>query len=225
LSVRYPCELIHPMRKAAMLSTQAVFLLAATMFGGVAHAEPGSSVPNLNVKAASRALALVPEARMIDLSAGYTLAQNAGPSPEGQVPGPNAAPAQDSSRPSAGTQPIQPVPGAMPDSDDVPSTISEKNARDDKLPLAAFRLKHLTDEQRQAIYRSVTANVQKNQATSIGTPVDVGTVLPRNLPLSPLPAEVTNRIPEVKDLQFGFSGDKLVLADPLYHQVLAVIPP
>jgi hypothetical protein len=35
---------------------------------------------------------------------------------------------------------------------------------------------------------------------------------------------VTNRIPEVKDLQFGFSGDKLVLADPLYHEVLAVIP-
>ena len=45
-------------------------------------------MPNLNVKAASRALALVPETRMIDLSAGYTLAQNAGPSPEGQVPGP-----------------------------------------------------------------------------------------------------------------------------------------
>ena len=188
-----------------MLRTQAVFLLAATMFGGVAQVEAGG---------------------MIDLSAGYTLAQNAGPSPEGQVPGPNAAPAQDSTKPTAGSKPIQPVPGAMPDSDDVPSTISEKNAHDDKLPVVAFRLKNLTDEQRQAIYRSVTANVQNNQplATSIGTPVDVGTVLPRNLPLSPLPAEVTNRIPEVKDLQFGFSGDKLVLADPLYHEVLAVIP-
>ena len=113
----------------------------------------------------------------------------------------------------------------MPDSDDVPSTISEKNARDDKLPVVAFRLKNLTDEQRQAIYRSVMANMQKNQLpTSIGTPVDVGTALPRNLPLNTLPAEVTNRIPEVKDLQFGFSGDKLVLADPLYHEVLAVIP-
>ena len=207
-----------------MLRTQAVFLLAATMFGGVAQAAPAGSVPNFNVKAASRALALVPEARI--MSAGYTLAQNAGPEPQGQVPGPNAAPAQDSTKPSADTKPIQPVPGAMPDSDDVPSTISEKNAHDDKLPVVAFRLKNLTDEQRQAIYRGVMANVQKNQppATSIGTPVDVGTALPRNLPLNPLPAEVTNRIPEVKDLQFGFSGDKLVLADPLYHEVLAVIP-
>ena len=57
-----------------MLSSQAIFLLAATMFGGVAQVEAGG---------------------MIDLSAGYTLAQNAGPSPEGQVPGPNAAPAQE----------------------------------------------------------------------------------------------------------------------------------
>ena len=114
------------------------------MFGGVAQAAPGGSVPNFNVKAASRALALVPEARIIDLSAGYTLAQNAGPEPQGQVPGPNAAPAQDLTKPSADTKPIQPVPGAMPDSDDVPSTISEKNARDDNLPLAAFRLKNLT---------------------------------------------------------------------------------
>ena len=35
-----------------MLRTQAVFLLAATMFGGVAQAAPGDSVPNFNVKAA-----------------------------------------------------------------------------------------------------------------------------------------------------------------------------
>jgi hypothetical protein len=40
--------------EAAMLRTQTVFLLAATMFGGVAQAAPGDSVPNFNVKAASR---------------------------------------------------------------------------------------------------------------------------------------------------------------------------
>ena len=45
-----------------MLSRQAIFLLAATMFGSVAQAEPGGSVPNFNVKAKSGALAVVPEA-------------------------------------------------------------------------------------------------------------------------------------------------------------------
>ena len=141
-------------------------------------------------------------------------AENVGTQPGGQVPGPNAAPAQ-------------PVPGAMPNSAAVPSTISEKNAREDKLPVAAFRLKNLNDDQRQAIYRSVMANVQKSQpaAPSISTPVDVGTALPPNFPLNPLPDEVASRIPEVKNLQFGFSGDKLILADPVYHEVFAVIQP
>jgi hypothetical protein len=209
-----------------MPGTQAIVLLTAIVFGGVAQGEPVGNLPDLNVTAASRAPASVPQARTIDPSVGYTLAQNAGPSPEGQVPGPNATPPQDASKPSASTKPIQPVPGAWPGSDAVPSTLSEKNARDDKLPTVAFRLKDLTDEQRQAIYRNVRASMQKNQplVESIGTPVEVGTVLPRNLPLSPLPADVTNKIPQVKDLQFGFSGDKLVLADPLYHYVLAVIP-
>jgi hypothetical protein len=210
-----------------MPSTQAYFLLAAAMFGGVAQGEPAGSPPNLNVTAATRILESTPMAWMIDPSAGYTLAQNAGPSPEGQVPGPNATPPQDSSQPSAADlKQTQPVPGAWPDSDAVPSTLSEKNARDDKLPVVAYRLKDLTDEQRQAIYRNVRANMQKNQplAQSMGTPVEVGTILPRNLPLGPLPPDVTNQVPQVKDLQFGFSGDKLVLVDPLYHYVLAIIP-
>jgi hypothetical protein len=91
-------------------------------------------------------------------------AEDVGTQPGGQVPRPNAAPAQ-------------PVAGAMPNSAAVPSTISEKNARDDKLSIA---LKNLNDDQRQAIYRSVMANVQKSQPTapSISTPVDVGTALP-----------------------------------------------
>ena len=60
-----------------MLSSQAIFLLAATMFGGVAQVEAGG---------------------MIDLSAGYTLAQNAGPSPEGQVPASQCGPGAELQR-------------------------------------------------------------------------------------------------------------------------------
>jgi hypothetical protein len=207
--------------EAEMPSTPAIFLLTATLVGGVAQGEPVSWLPRVNVTAASGAWAPMPSAPI-----GYTLAQNAGPSPDGQVPEPNATPAGDASKPSADAKQIQPVPGAWPDSDATPSTISEKNARDDQLPVAAYRLKNLTDEQRQSIHRTVKAMMQKDQplAQSIGSAVDIGTVLPRNLPLRSLPTEVTNQVPQVKELQFGFSGDKLILADPLYHQVLAVIP-
>ena len=90
----------------------------------------------------------------------------------------------------------QPVPGAMPDSDDIPSTMSAKNAHDDVLPVAAFRLKHLTDAQRQAIYQSVLATAKSDAAPLAAPGVDVGMVLSRNARLDPLPPEAAAVTPE-----------------------------
>jgi hypothetical protein len=117
----------------------------------------------------------------------------------------------------------QPVPGAMPDSDDIPSTMSTKNAHDDALPVAAFRLKHLTDAQRQAIYQSVLATAKSDAAPLAAPGVDVGMVLSRNARLDPLPPEATAVTPEMTGLQYHLTGNRLVLADPVYRQVLAVI--
>jgi len=117
----------------------------------------------------------------------------------------------------------QPVPGAMPDSDDVPSTMSAKNAHDDMLPVAAFRLKHLTDAQRQAIYQSVLATAKSDAAPLAAPRVEVGMVVSRAARLDPLPAEAGAVTPEVAGLQYHLVGNRLVLADPIYRQVLAVI--
>src|SRR5262245_35116248 len=158
------------------------------------------------------------------LSGAVALAQNAGPSPHGQVPGPNATQA---GTPTDGAPPpaqAQPVPGAMPGSDDVPSTISQKNARDDELPIAAYRLKNLTDAQRQAIYQSVVGSTRPANRAVLPPAGDlkVGMALPPDAALNPLPA-AANVSPAVKDLHYQLIGDRLVLADPLYRQVLAVI--
>jgi hypothetical protein len=154
-------------------------------------------------------------------------AQNAGPQPHGQVPGPNALPPQDPGPSAASPKPPQAVPGAMPDSDAVPSTISEKNARDDKLPTAAYRLKNLTDEQRQTIYRSVAGSAKSNKSTDtkVAPPIDVGMVLPSDLLLTALPPEANTAVPQVKGLQYHWVGDKVVLADPVYREVFAVLAP
>src|SRR5262245_48041630 len=124
----------------------------------------------------------------LTLSGAMAVAQNAGPSPHGQVPGPNATQA---GTPTDGAPPpaqAQPVPGAMPGSDDVPSTISQKNARDDELPIAAYRLKNLTDAQRQLIYRSVVSGRAARRAGQppAGNP-KVGIALPLDAELNPLP--------------------------------------
>src|SRR5712691_1020697 len=67
-----------------------------------------------------------------------------------------AASAQDAPRDTS--KPVQPVPGAMPGSDTVPSTLSEKNAADDKLITIAYTFKNLADEQRRAIYQALKDN-------------------------------------------------------------------
>jgi hypothetical protein len=154
-------------------------------------------------------------------------AQNAGPQPHGQVPGPNALPPRDPGPSAAPPSPPQPVPGAMADSDTLPSTISEKNARDDKLPTAAYRLKNLTDEQRQTIYRSVAGSVKSNKSTDTKVAIDVhvGMVLPSDLQLIALPPDANTAVPQVKGLQYHWVGDKVVLADPVYREVFAVLAP
>jgi hypothetical protein len=91
---------------------------------------------------------------------------------------------------------IQPVPGAMPNTDDVPSALFPKNAQDDALPVPAYRLKHLTDAQRQTIYRALMAN--QNAAKPVDTPTqhfDIGMELPLEAPLQPVPADLASKAP------------------------------
>ena len=135
--------------------------------------------------------------------------------------GPVAA-AQDTATPA----PIQPVPGAMPNSDTVPSTLSPKSAQDDALPIAAFRLKDLTDAQRQAIYRAVMASPTTAKATDApAAKLEIGTVLPKDTPLQPLPTDVASGPSDLSRVSFHVVGNKLVLADPLNRAVLAIIAP
>jgi hypothetical protein len=89
----------------------------------------------------------------------------------------------------------------------VPSTISEQNASDDRLPTIAYRLKNLTEDQRQAIVRSVAANPNPPSGTSSEAPVVVGTVIPRSEGLLSLAPELGDRIPAVKNLQFEVTRD------------------
>jgi hypothetical protein len=127
----------------------------------------------------------------------------------------------------AGAPPsIQPVPGAMPNTDDVPSALSPKNAQDDALPVAAYRLKHLTDAQRQTIYRALMPNQNAAKPANASTQhVDIGMALPPDATLQPVPADLARNAPGLDGLQYHIVGDQLVLVEPIYRQVLAVIAP
>jgi hypothetical protein len=118
---------------------------------------------------------------------------------------------------------IQPVPG---DTDAVPSALSPKNAQDDALPVAAYRLKHLTDAQRQTVYRALTANQNAAKpASATAQHFDIGMALPLEAPLQPVPADLARNAPGLDGLQYQIVGNQLILVEPIYRQVLAVLTP
>jgi hypothetical protein len=122
------------------------------------------------------------------------------------------------------TQSGAPAPGPIGASGDtMPAKYSAKNDADDKLPLGAYRLKHLSAEQRQAIYRHVM------RETAHGRPDDkvysaVGTLVPSSVALQPVPADVSALVPDMKGLKFAVTQDKVVLVDPVSMMVVGVLP-
>jgi hypothetical protein len=153
------------------------------------------------------------------LTATFAWAQNAGNSPQGQVPGPNATQPQADGHSSGGGTPVQPVPGAMPGSDTVPSTLSEKKAADDKLITIAWTFKSLNDEQRRAIYEAL----KSQPPAGPGPSADIGVELPSSIELRPVPREVVKRIPQADGYHYTVAGDKVLLVSPANRVVVGEI--
>jgi hypothetical protein len=139
--------------------------------------------------------------------------------PGGPLPGPNATPPQAAAQPSDGSNPVQPVPGAMPGSDTVPSTLSEKNAADDKLITIAYTFKNLTDEQRRAIYQAL-----KDQPAGSAFNADIGTALPFSVELKPMPGALAAQVPQTRDYQFAVADSRVLLVSPTSRIVVGVFP-
>lgn len=140
------------------------------------------------------------------------------------VSGPNASQQQAADR-SAPSGDVQPVPGAMPGSDTVPSALSAKNAADDKLPIVAYIFKGLADDQRRAIYQLVTGKALNAAPPNVATTDEVGTELPSSVALSAIPGNVTAQIPQAAGYDYAMAGDKLLLVSPVNRVVVEVIAP
>ena len=119
--------------------------------------------------------------------------------------------------------------GAPKDVDTVPSLYSERTAADDKLPTVAYTLRHLTSEQKSALYRQLRG-AAKSTATPAATSNDNFAVMGAELPtlvalnaLESLPADVIARIAELRGVGYVLSGDKLVLVDADNRIVIGIL--
>jgi hypothetical protein len=120
------------------------------------------------------------------------------------------------------------VPGAAADTETTPSKFSARNAESDRLPIAAFRLKHLTDDQRREIAQII--GKQRDQAIAPAGAAEiyiVGAEVPAAVALqelAPLPDALVAKIPELGGTGFMRAGGKLVLVDLDNSLVIGVLP-
>jgi hypothetical protein len=100
---------------------------------------------------------------------------------------------------------------------------------DDALPIVGYVLKHLTDEQRLAIFQSVHRSPSAKIAV-VSTNADalIGALVPSSVALDglrPLPQDIVATLPELRDVMFTSSGDKLLLVNPRLRMVVGVLGP
>ena len=121
------------------------------------------------------------------------------------------------------------APGSPKDVDTAPAKFSARTTADDALPIAAYALRHLTDEQRRAIYASVRgAQGAKTGSAANDGLATIGALVPTDVALtglSPLPENATANIPEMNTVMFARAGDKLILINPRTRVVIGVLGP
>jgi Protein of unknown function (DUF1236) len=117
------------------------------------------------------------------------------------------------------------VPGAPANTETVPAKFSQQNAADDKLPPWGYTFKHLSPEQRAAIYQSIARQNGGSPKQGLNTPGDpvLGEVLPDSVPLRAPPADMVSQIPEIEKYLSAMVGDKAVLVEPASRSVVAVL--
>ncbi len=109
--------------------------------------------------------------------------------------------------------------GSPADVDTVPAKFSARSAADDQLPIAGYRLKHLTGDQRNEIIQGLGS---QRDATS-GSPrasndayAIVGAEIPSTIVLqglTPMPEALTAKFPALRGTAFMRAGGKVVVVD------------
>ncbi len=110
------------------------------------------------------------------------------------------------------------VPGAITDVDTAPAKFSARTAADDQLPIAGYRLKHLTSDQRNEIVRGLES--QRGGPSPSGDENDAYAVVGAEIPsvvaltgLTAMPATLTAKFPGLRGTAFMRTAGKVLVVD------------
>lgn len=100
---------------------------------------------------------------------------------------------------------------------------SQQNTADRSSNTNANTSVNINDQQRTRISASIShLNVQP--LTNVNFSLSVGTVVPRDVRLQPLPAEVVEIVPQYRGYNFVLVKDEIVIVEPSTYKIVATLP-
>ncbi len=110
------------------------------------------------------------------------------------------------------------VPGAITDVDTAPAKFSSRTNADDQLPIAGYRLKHLTSDQRNEIVQGL--DLQRGGPSPSGVDNDAYAVVGAEIPsmvaltgLTAMPETLTAKFPGLRGTAFMRAAGKVLVVD------------
>ncbi len=82
---------------------------------------------------------------------------------------------------------------------------------------------NINEQQRTRISQSF-AHVDARPLTNVNFSISVGTVIPHDVRLSPLPADVVEIVPQYRGYNFVLVKDEIVIVDPATYKIVTVLP-
>lgn len=147
--------------------------------------------------------------------------QSTTPSNQAQTNSPSST-TQSTNPPASGTNQAQ-TPSSSGSSNTAQQPNNQQNTADRSSNTNVNASVNINDQQRTRISASIShLNVQP--LTNVNFSLSVGTVVPRDIRLQPLPAEVVEIVPQYRGYNFVLVKDEIVIIEPSTYKIVTVLP-
>ena len=148
--------------------------------------------------------------------------QSAAPSNQAQTNSPSNSQTQTANPPSSGASQAQsPTGGGSTNTAQQPN--NQQNTADRSSNTNVNASVNINDQQRTCISASIShLNVQP--LNNVNFSLSVGTVVPRDVRLQPLPADVVELVPQYRGYDFVLVKDEIVIVEPSSYKIVATLP-
>ena len=147
---------------------------------------------------------------------------NQTPSNRAQTNSPSITNTQSANQPASGTSQAQ-SPTNSGSSATAQQPNNEQNTADRSSNKNVNTSVDINDQQRTRISSSIS-HLNVRPLTNVNFSLSVGTVVPRDIRLQPLPAEVVEIVPQYRGYNFVLVKDEVVVVEPSSYKIVAVLP-